>query len=356
MLVAKTQYNKLIFDISNIFEKARKSSFEAVNEIVVGANWEIGKRIVEVEQNGNERADYGKYLIDNLSRDLTLKFGKGFSRTNLRTMRQFFLLYPIHHPGGELSWSHHKLLLTVSDESKRKALEQKVITEGLSKEDLSRIIKQEKDSVRKIELKMPDGKSSKTTNIDQVPLVTIRGKAYHYKVKEVDLKHKDKKIYGVDCGFGNFKEVEIGGIKRSDGQVVKAIKVPSGYNFELADVPYDELYTFKAYLERVIDGDTLWVNIDCGFGFWSHQKLRLRGIDTPEIDTQEGQKAKRFVESRLKPGHFVVAKTYKSDKFDRYLADIFYSDVGDNKFDYIVRDGKFLNQELLNKGLAELYL
>ena len=353
MLVAKTQYNKLIFDISNIFEKARKNSFETVNEIVVGANWEIGKRIVEVEQQGSGRAGYGDNLIRNLSKDLLKKHEKGFSATNLKYIRRFYLAHQKGHPGALLSWSHHKLLLSIKDESKRLAFEEKAIKENWSKEDLKREISEVKKVAAKLLIE-PEAK--KVSNTAGFVLATVRGQAFHYKVKEIDLKHKGRKIYGVDCGFGNFKEVSVGGIKRSEGQVVKAIKVASGYNFKLTDVPYDELYTFKAYVERVIDGDTLWVNIDCGFGFWAHQKLRLRGIDTPELDTKEGQKAKRFVESHLKPGHFVVAKTYKSDKFDRYLADIFYSDIGDNKFEYISKDGKFLNQELLNKGLAELYL
>ncbi|MBU0469685.1 MAG: thermonuclease family protein [Candidatus Omnitrophica bacterium] len=353
MLVAKTQYNKLFNDISNIYEKAKKKSVEAVNEIVIAANWEIGKRIVEDEQKGELRAAYGEHLIEDLSRDLNEKHGSGFSPTNLRFMRKYFLLNPIQYPGTELSWSHQKLLLSVDDEKKRKSLEKKVIKENLSKEELRTIIGVEKEVISKKQAK------AKVESKDKAPapvLATVRGKGFHYKVKEIDLKHKDQKIYGIDCGFGNFKEVAVGGIKRSDGQVVKAIKVPGGYNFELTDVPYDEIYTFKAYVEKVIDADTLWVNIDCGFGFWSHQKLRLRGIDAPEIDTKEGQKAKRFVESCLKPGYFIVVKTYKSDKFDRYLTDIFYSDIGDNKFEYIAKDGKFLNQELLDKGMAELYL
>src|SRR3989339_201200 len=353
MLVAKTLYNKLFNDISSIYENARKKGVAAVNEIIVAANWEIGKRIVEDEQKGELRAAYGEHLIDDLSRDLNEKYGSGFSPTNLRFMRKYFLLNPIQYPGTELSWSHQKLLLSVDNEKKRKSLEKKAIKEKLNKDELKAVIGLEKEVISK--------KQAKPKNEAKAPepipdLATVRGKAFHYKVKEIDLKHKGQKIYGVDCGFGNFKEVAVGGIKRSDGQVVKAVKAKSGYTFELTDVPYDEIYTFKAYVDKVTDGDTLWVNIDCGFGIWTHQKLRLRGIDAPEADTQEGQKAKRFVESRLTPGYFIVVKTYKSDKFDRYLTDIFYSDIGDNKLEYVAKDGKFLNQELLDKGLAGLYL
>ena len=83
------------------------------------------------------------------------------------------------------------------------------------------------------------------------------------------------------------------------------------------------------------------------------QKLRLRGIDCPELSTAEGQRAKRFVQERLKGLDFIIIKTYKDrvDKYDRYLVDLFYSrDEKDPQ--KILKEGIFLNQELLDKGLA----
>lgn len=80
--------------------------------------------------------------------------------------------------------------------------------------------------------------------------------------------------------------------------------------------------------------------IDLGFDIVTEQKLRLRGLDAPEIESAEGREAKAFLEERLaKAGAPVVIKTVKSDKYDRYLADVF---VG----------GSYLNQELLDKDLA----
>lgn len=86
------------------------------------------------------------------------------------------------------------------------------------------------------------------------------------------------------------------------------------------------------------------------------QKLRLRGIDCPELDTEEGRRAKRFVESRLKGCEFIVVKTYKdtTDKYDRYLADIFYA-AGAGDPSLVAREGKYLNQELLDEKLACAY-
>lgn len=157
----------------------------------------------------------------------------------------------------------------------------------------------------------------------------------------------------------------------ADGTLIGARKV---------EVAKDEMFTYKAAVEKVIDGDTLLVSLDFGCPMSVSWKLRLRGIDCPEIDTEEGKRAKRFVESRLKGCDFIIVKTYKdrTDKFDRYLADVFYapqlpqsreaastprapggragvtSDFSDPAI--VVREGTYLNQELLNERLAREYV
>ena len=77
---SKKKYSSLIGSIGSLLEQGRKQAYQAVNTILVRTYWEIGKRIVEYEQGGKERAEYGFALLDALSRDLTEKFGKGFSR------------------------------------------------------------------------------------------------------------------------------------------------------------------------------------------------------------------------------------------------------------------------------------
>ena len=83
-------------------------------------------------------------------------------------------------------------------------------------------------------------------------------------------------------------------------------------------------YSYGARVIDVIDGDTVWLDIDCGFHVWTRQKVRLRGIDTPELGTAEGQRAKDFVVQALTGLPSVAVTTTKPDKYDRYLADIFY--------------------------------
>ncbi|MDR2121006.1 MAG: DUF1016 N-terminal domain-containing protein, partial [Tannerella sp.] len=85
----------------------QSQAVRSVNEAIVETNWHIGQYIVEYEQEGKAKAKYGKALIENISKDLMLLHGKGFSRSNLQRMRQFYLAYPIcAKPSHKLSCSH----------------------------------------------------------------------------------------------------------------------------------------------------------------------------------------------------------------------------------------------------------
>ena len=85
--------NMLVNDLHSIVSKARSKAFAAVNYSLVERNWRIGQRIVEQEQNGEARAEYGKHIIEVASAALTEEFGKGFSETNLINFKKFFLLF-----------------------------------------------------------------------------------------------------------------------------------------------------------------------------------------------------------------------------------------------------------------------
>lgn len=109
-----------ISDIKALINEARLHVVRSVNTAMVVTYWEIGRRIVEEEQNGSNRAEYGKYLIENLAKELTADFGKGFSVPNLRNFRQFYLVFPIRHAlRSELSWTHYRQLMRVENEEAR---------------------------------------------------------------------------------------------------------------------------------------------------------------------------------------------------------------------------------------------
>jgi len=115
--------------------------------------------------------------------------------------------------------------------------------------------------------------------------------------------------------------------------------------------PTSRVHNYAAEVQRVIDGDTLEVRIDLGFDTWRAEKIRLRGVDAPELRTPAGKRARKFVGKELAGVKRVVVRTYKTDVYARYVGDVFYSRSSDDK-DEIFARGSFLNQELLDAGMA----
>ncbi len=112
-----------ILEIKQILAQARQKTYQAINTAMVEAYWNIGRKIVLEEQNGNQRADYGKEILKNLSIELTSEFGKGFSERSLREYRQFYLLLPEFEIRRTLfailNWSHFQRVLRVTDNNAR---------------------------------------------------------------------------------------------------------------------------------------------------------------------------------------------------------------------------------------------
>ena len=111
-----SEYVRLVSLISDVWEKAKGKAALAVNTELLEANWQTGRYIVEFEQHGHVKAEYGKQLLTNLSRDLTRLKGKGYSRSNLFNMRLFYVRFPkIQTVSGQLTWSHYLELLKCDD-------------------------------------------------------------------------------------------------------------------------------------------------------------------------------------------------------------------------------------------------
>lgn len=137
----RNEYGILIQTVGRLLEEARKKAYYEINSVLVNTYWEIGRRIVEYEQNGKEKAEYGSGLLNKLSKDLTYKYGKGFSIDNLERMRKFFLDFPNSATlSRKLSWSHYLLLLKIEEPLARQFYQREVETEGWSFRELSRQI------------------------------------------------------------------------------------------------------------------------------------------------------------------------------------------------------------------------
>jgi predicted nuclease of restriction endonuclease-like (RecB) superfamily len=134
-----TAYTDLLAGIRQVFQEARNEAYRALNATILNGYWQIGKYIVEYEQNGQVKAEYGKKLLIELAKDLNKSVGKGFSRTNLVYMRLFYLKYPKSQTvSDQLSWSHYIELLSLSDDLERSFYEQQCLLEKWSVRELKR--------------------------------------------------------------------------------------------------------------------------------------------------------------------------------------------------------------------------
>jgi predicted nuclease of restriction endonuclease-like (RecB) superfamily len=133
--------HQLLSDIRQIIEQARQRVYQTVNSEMVQAYWHIGRLIVEDEQQGQQRAAYGKKQLQQLSEHLTREFGKGFDASNLRNMRSFYLCFPnrdaLRH---KLSWTHYRLLIRVENPKSRDWYLQEAMDQNWSARALERQI------------------------------------------------------------------------------------------------------------------------------------------------------------------------------------------------------------------------
>lgn len=132
---------KMIEDIKNIIMSSREKVTYAVNNTMVNAYWNVGKIIVENEQNGNIKAEYGKQVMQELSKELKKTLGSGFSVSNLQYMRRFYITYPKQQTlSVKLSWSHYCELLSIEEEDERNFYEKECINANWSVRELKRQI------------------------------------------------------------------------------------------------------------------------------------------------------------------------------------------------------------------------
>ena len=126
--------------LKEILQEAKNKVYKVANNAMVEAYWNIGRVIVE-KQGGKDKAEYGTALLKNLSKEMTKEFGKGFTLTNLKYMRQFYLTFPKSHAlSDQLSWTHYRLLMRVENENARNFYLEESIKENWSTRQLERQI------------------------------------------------------------------------------------------------------------------------------------------------------------------------------------------------------------------------
>ena len=139
--ISNGNLKEFVNEIRGIIDQARNHAARSVDQARVVMYWNIGKRIFEKEQQGKERADYGSFLLETLSKNLTPVYGSGFSVRQLEICRKFYRTYPIANTlCSQLNWSQYKLLIAIPDKDKREYYQLEAANEGWSKRQLERQI------------------------------------------------------------------------------------------------------------------------------------------------------------------------------------------------------------------------
>lgn len=320
-------YEQLLSSIRKAKAESRERIEELVEQEKVREAWEIGKLIDTHVLQHKERADYDQRVVERLAADL------GESRTQLYYMLQFARTYPILPQAEQLSWSHYQALLALNDPNERDELAKQAARERWGRNQLRDEIRRRKRAREQANEKEPAAEI----------LTAEPGTPGTYKIVKATIgSYQNQPV--IDLGFSNYYRPH-GKFKFREGEYVTE---KNGKPQKIKDVNDRHLFTYPAFVIHVIDGDTFSAVIELGFGFVTVQTLRLRGLDAPEIVSADGREAKEFLEHKLR-GQVqksngpvpILIRTHKSDKYDRYLADVFVN-------------GEYVNQELVQQGLAEL--
>ena len=357
--VVTNGYQKLLSTLRLEVARGIKSAEKLLEQQKVRTYWTVGRTInAYLTSAPLERGDIGVFYR-RLAGDLNI------SDRTLQQTEQFYRYFPKSIPKHNLSWSQYRALLVVPDEKDR--------------EQWIRNIAREKWSSRDLSVRIADALGLSGADAQPIdPGKPARGRLWTYKlVKTLDTGHStlgterrrqangqpDKcqvssvqcPSWFVDIGFTNRVEAPPCDGTLDNKYLVSSVKNDdSTYRLVFSKATVDELYTYQARVQRVVDGDTLVALIDQGFGIWTSQKLRLKGLDAPESETIAGKKAKLWVEEALDEAEFVIIRTSKSDMYGRYLADVFFM-PGEANPGKVAAQGRWLNGELLANGLAGVW-
>lgn len=343
-------FEVLVRKVKETFVRGR----ERVKKEMVRTYWQTGKYIHEHVLHHRERADYGAKVIARLARRI------GSSKRTLQQTLRFYRTFPkIAHARAQLDWTHLRTLASIPDEKMRREFARRAAEGKWTSRQIAAEIKAGlRDPSRKgvHGISRPGGKSA-------LALLTPKlGIPFTYQLIESKPAQANPGRLVVDQGFRVHRtEFAMRG-KLKAGEIIESRKEKNGaYTVVSSKRDRTALYTYYGWVKHVVDADTQFVGIDLGFSNEIEQYLRLRGIDAPEIDTPAGKKAKAFVEKCLKHAPFIVLTSSRSDKFDRYLSDVFIpltpeSTVRPTAMESTVTlNGQtylYLNNELLLRGLA----
>jgi endonuclease YncB( thermonuclease family) len=343
-LVSDQGYANLLSLVQRQILAGRERVRRLVEAETVKLYWDVGGLVGDFLSSADQI--YGKRVISRLASDT------GLGERLLYEAIQFRRQIPNLNTCSNLTWSHYRKILRVYDKAGRDFYLRLAEENGWSVRDLSEQI-QNSSFERFLGITFEDQPPADSPS---ARLQMKRGEPYVYRVIEKNGRR------ALDLGFRAtqvlrepFSDLPPGSIVRSRPDA----RYQTGYRIEVQD-QRRRIYAFPATVARIIDGDTLWATIDLGFDHTLDVKLRLGGIDTPELGTPGGLRAKDHLTGLLREGGVFVVTTTKIDLYDRYLADLFVQPGPANTEDSadvrgIAAEGLFVNRKMVSDGLARIW-
>ena len=343
-------YRALLEGIDEIISAKRDLGTLARGRRLARSYWEIGDAIHTHLLASEGKTAHGEGFFKRISGDLNL------DKTLVYLMLRFRRDMPNVETFLHLTWSHYVQIIPLKSQKQREFYERAASHESWTVRELKARIKNDLfDEARQIGSAAYRSQEETTAS----PFSPRKGQLYTYRLIPSLPEQTAAGELVVDLGFNNHWTGPIEGIENpKPGMIVTAEKhargARSAYRFSVNRHRGRKLYTVKAVCERVIDGDTLLARIDQGFEMWHTERLRLRGIDTPELYSTAGQRARDYVTAAMEKVPFIVICTNSRDKYGRYLTDLYYL-PGSSDPAEVLSDGCFLNRQLFDEGLARTY-
>ena len=350
--------NEVVRVLLDGHEKAR----QAVERERLRAYWEVG-RILSIYLVGTQQdTGYGTQLMSQLGVDLKM------DPRRLYNMVEVFRAFEKLNTYSLLTFSHYLVISRVQGATERAALVDRCEKEGWSVRELRAVLGERAGALAEGASGsgtdgLPEGQADAAVGDSggsATAPVPRKGRLSTYRLLEAGPDTVKLDLgFRVRLAIPTKKEIEI---EIEAGRAVECLAdskgplIHAGQRYRLIEdnKPRTKLYTYGAQVLKVIDGDTMWVEINCGFGVSIEEKLRLRGIDTPEVSSDEGVVARLFAAERLKVGDTIALTTSRSDLYDRYVADVFYLPQGaEGDAATALAKGRYLNRELVEEGLAK---
>ena len=314
----------------------------------VEAYWHVGDAL-QGHFRGRPRAEYGQQVVRNLSKDLQL------SESLLWDILLFRRSLPTLYSSRELGWTHVRAVLRLPTQQQRYYYRRAADQGRWTTRQLRAAIR---DNAFGRHAEQPWAVPPDEDPHQGTPLRARFGELHTYRtVSGGDPASADT---FVDLGFGitcRARAVGLGPVEPDQTITVAPVDPTAASTRAFTVRPArTRRYTYVAWVQRVVDGDTLIAIVDLGLDHQTRpQRFRLRGIDCPELGTQAGRNAKAFVQDVLGQVGFVVLTTHKTDNYGRYLADVRYL-PGEPDPEIVRRRGRYLNRELLDRRLAIRYV